>query len=99
MDSPASPLDFSQSKINQNLTAEQKIDLFRDMARIRRFEQTALKFYNGGKMGGFLHLYIGQESVAVGTISTISAVRFPEKLASTDMVVLLTSLPRRTTLS
>ena len=39
------------------------------MVRIRRFEQTALKFYNGGKMGGFLHLYIGQESVAVGTIS------------------------------
>ena len=69
MDSPASPLDFSQSKVNQSLSAEQKIDLFRDMARIRRFEQTSLKFYNGGKMGGFLHLYIGQESVAVGTIS------------------------------
>lgn len=69
MDSPASPLDFSQSKINQNLTADQKIQFFRDMARIRRFEQTALKFYNGGKMGGFLHLYIGQESVAVGTTS------------------------------
>lgn len=39
------------------------------MSEIRRFEQTALKHYNGGKMGGFLHLYIGQESVAVGTIS------------------------------
>ena len=35
------------------------------MLRIRRFEQQALKFYNQGKMGGFLHLYIGQESVAV----------------------------------
>lgn len=39
------------------------------MFRIRRFEQVALKYYNAGKMGGFLHLYIGQESVAVGTMS------------------------------
>lgn len=62
-------LDFSESKINQELTAEDKIQFFRDMSRIRRFEQTALKFYNKGMMGGFLHLYIGQESVATGTIS------------------------------
>ncbi len=61
--------DFAQADINQSLTAEDKIQFFRTMTRIRRFEQTALKFYNGGKMGGFLHLYIGQESVAVGTIS------------------------------
>ncbi|MGB1874328.1 MAG: pyruvate dehydrogenase (acetyl-transferring) E1 component subunit alpha [Akkermansiaceae bacterium] len=61
-------LDFSESKINQELTAEDKIQFFRDMSRIRRFEQTALKFYNKGMMGGFLHLYIGQESVAAGTI-------------------------------
>jgi pyruvate dehydrogenase E1 component alpha subunit len=62
-------LDFASSPINQALTAEDKIDLFRTMARIRRFEQAALKYYNAGKMGGFLHLYIGQESVATGTIS------------------------------
>lgn len=68
MDSPDSLLDFSQSKVNQSLTNDDKIQLFRDMVRIRRFEQTALKFYNKGMMGGFLHLYIGQESVAVGTI-------------------------------
>jgi len=61
--------DFAQAKVNQSLTAEQKIQFFCDMSRIRRFEQTALKFYNGGKMAGFLHLYIGQESVAVGSIS------------------------------
>lgn len=69
MDSPASLLDFSQSKVNKELSHEDKIDFYRQMVRIRRFEQTALKFYNGGKMGGFLHLYIGQESVACGTIS------------------------------
>ncbi len=62
-------LDFAQSPINQALTPERKIELFTQMVRIRRFEQTALKYYNAGVMGGFLHLYIGQESVAVGTIS------------------------------
>jgi len=41
------------------------------MLRIRRFEQAALKSYNAGKMGGFLHVYIGQESVATGTVSLI----------------------------
>jgi len=61
-------LDFSESKINQDLTPADKIQFFRDMARIRRFEQTSLKFYNKGMMGGFLHLYIGQESVATGTL-------------------------------
>ncbi len=64
-----SRLDFASSPINRALTAENKIDLFTQMTRIRVFEQTALKYYNAGRMGGFLHLYIGQESVAVGTIS------------------------------
>jgi len=62
-------LDFATSAINQALTAEQRIGLFTLMVRIRRFEQAALKYYNAGKMGGFLHLYIGQEAVAVGTLS------------------------------
>lgn len=62
-------LDFAGSPINKALSAEDKIELFRKMVRIRRFEQEALKYYAAGKMGGFLHLYIGQESVAVGTLS------------------------------
>jgi pyruvate dehydrogenase E1 component alpha subunit len=60
---------FADAEINRKLTPEQKIGLLRDMFRIRRFEQTSLKYYNQGKMGGFLHLYTGQESVAVGTVS------------------------------
>ncbi|MCC5790208.1 MAG: pyruvate dehydrogenase (acetyl-transferring) E1 component subunit alpha [Opitutales bacterium] len=40
------------------------------MVRIRRFEERSLKSYTQeGKIGGFLHLYIGQESVAVGSVS------------------------------
>ena len=65
----STPLDFANSPINLALTPQRKVELYTQMVRIRRFEQAALKYYNGGKMSGFLHLYIGQESVAVGTIS------------------------------
>jgi pyruvate dehydrogenase E1 component alpha subunit len=66
---PSHRLDFASSPINRALSAEQKVELLRKMIRIRRFEQASLKYYNAGRIGGFLHLYIGQESVAVGTIS------------------------------
>ena len=68
-DSEAASTDYSQDPINQKLSADDKIELLRQMVRIRRFETVSLKYYQQGKMGGFLHLYIGQESVAVGTIS------------------------------
>ncbi|MGH7963859.1 MAG: pyruvate dehydrogenase (acetyl-transferring) E1 component subunit alpha [Candidatus Binatia bacterium] len=47
------------------------LSLYRDMVRIRRFEEEAARSYTRGKMGGFLHLYIGQEAVAVGAISAV----------------------------
>ena len=47
--------------------------LFRDMMLIRRFEEKAAEAYALGKIGGFLHLYVGQEAVAVGAISTLRA--------------------------
>ena len=62
---------FAEAEINTKLSAEGKIQFLREMFRIRRFEQTSLKAYNAGKMGGFLHLYTGQESVAVATISLL----------------------------
>ena len=68
-DAASTKLDFSQSPINQSLTPGRKIELYSQMVRIRRFEQVSLKYYQSGKIGGFLHLYIGQEAVAVGTIS------------------------------
>lgn len=69
METSFSKLEFNKSAINRDLTDEQKIEYYRIMCRIRRFEQVSLKYYNQGKMGGFLHLYIGQESVAVGSMS------------------------------
>jgi len=45
------------------------LDLYRQMLTIRRTEEAAAKAYAQGKIGGFLHLGIGQESVCVGAIS------------------------------
>lgn len=58
-------MDYQTHPINRDWSAAGKIDLYRQMVRIRRFEQTALKNYQCGKMGGWLILSIGQESVAV----------------------------------
>jgi pyruvate dehydrogenase E1 component alpha subunit len=55
--------------INAKLTVEERIELYRKMVRIRRFEERSLRAYQAKKIGGFLHLYIGQEAVAVGCCS------------------------------
>jgi pyruvate dehydrogenase E1 component alpha subunit len=47
-------------------------DLYRRMLLIRRLEEEAARAYATGKIGGFLHLYIGQEAVAVGAIATLT---------------------------
>ena len=46
-------------------------ELFTKMLRIRRFEEEAARLYTERKIGGFLHLYIGQEAVAVGALSVL----------------------------
>lgn len=46
-------------------------DLYRQMLLIRRMEEEAARAYAQGKIGGFLHLYIGQEAIAVGSIATL----------------------------
>ncbi len=57
--------------LNKRLTPEQKRGFLVGMMRIRRFEERSLRAYQQGKIGGFLHLYIGQEAVAVGTVSVL----------------------------
>jgi pyruvate dehydrogenase E1 component alpha subunit len=61
--------DFSTAPINAKLSTEKKLRLLTDMVRIRRFEGESLRQYTQKKMGGFLHLYNGQESVSVGCVS------------------------------
>lgn len=45
------------------------LDLYYQMVVIRRLEEKAAELYQQGKIGGFLHLYIGQEAVSTGIIS------------------------------
>ncbi len=47
------------------------IKLLHEMILIRRFEEKAAEAYTVGKIGGFCHLYIGQEAVCVGSISVL----------------------------
>ena len=69
METAVKSTDHALAPINQALKPDDKIRLLREMLRIRRFEQRALNEYTKGKMGGFMHLYIGQESVATGACS------------------------------
>lgn len=48
------------------------VDYYRRMLLIRRFEEASSRQYMQRKIGGFLHLYIGQEAVAVGAISALN---------------------------
>jgi pyruvate dehydrogenase E1 component alpha subunit len=46
----------------------------REMLRIRRFEERCVELYSASKIRGFLHLYIGEEAVAVGVMSALTPV-------------------------
>src|SRR5947209_20515423 len=47
-------------------TRDQELQALRDMLLIRRFEEKAGQLYGMGAIGGFCHLYIGQEAIVVG---------------------------------
>ena len=53
------------------MNREEAFTLYRSMLLIRRFEERCAQLYVEGKIGGFLHLYIGQEAVAVGAMSLL----------------------------
>src|SRR5690348_7936033 len=52
---------------------EQELRAYREMLLIRRFEEKAGQMYGMGLIGGFCHLYIGQEAVVVGMQSALKA--------------------------
>jgi pyruvate dehydrogenase E1 component alpha subunit len=52
---------------------ESALALLRDMLRIRRLEEKCAELYGEGKIRGFLHLYIGEEAVAVGALHALEA--------------------------
>jgi pyruvate dehydrogenase E1 component alpha subunit len=51
------------------MSKEEYLELYYQMVLIRRIEERAAQLYQQGKIGGFLHLYIGQEAVSTGLIS------------------------------
>ncbi len=53
-------------------TPDEMLSFYRDMLLIRRFEEKAGQLYGLGLIGGFCHLYIGQEAVAVGLQSALT---------------------------
>ncbi len=53
------------------LTRTQLLEMHYMMSLLRRFEEKSAEEYTRGKIGGFMHLYIGQEAVGVGSISTL----------------------------
>jgi pyruvate dehydrogenase E1 component alpha subunit len=61
----------TQGAAGTSLDAALARRLLTDMLLIRRFEEKAAEAYALGKIGGFLHLYIGEEAVAVGATSVL----------------------------
>jgi pyruvate dehydrogenase E1 component alpha subunit len=53
-------------------TKEELLEFYKQMLLIRRFEEKAGQLYGLGLIGGFCHLYIGQEAVAVGLQSALT---------------------------
>ncbi len=53
------------------LTTTRRIELLRQMMLIRRFEERSGEMYMRGRVGGFLHLYIGEEAIAAGLMATL----------------------------
>lgn len=71
---PPSPDKRVENDIDQDpveTTPEELAPLYRQMLAIRRMEEASAKAYSQGKIGGFLHLIIGQEAVCVGAIAAL----------------------------
>ena len=57
--------------IDPRMELEQHLHMFRQMAKIRAFEEQVNELYKGAKMPGLAHLYVGQEAVAVGVCEAL----------------------------
>jgi pyruvate dehydrogenase E1 component alpha subunit len=51
---------------------DHRLGLLRELVRIRRFEERCVELYSATKIRGFLHLYIGEEAVAVGVMQALT---------------------------
>ncbi len=53
------------------LTNEEMIGMYKTMTKIRMFEGRVAEYFAGGKIPGFVHLYVGEEAVAAGVCATL----------------------------
>src|SRR5689334_4069269 len=65
-EAPSRPAAVAQQPSSGPFTKEMELEAFSRMLLIRRFEERAGQMYGMGLIGGFCHLYIGQEAVVVG---------------------------------
>ena len=63
---PGRPPKTVGSGVNDMPPTEDLVAMYKDMLLIRRFEEKAGQLYGMGQIGGFCHLYIGQEAVVIG---------------------------------
>ena len=61
----------TQASEEMQVTPEHALELLSGMLRIRRLEEKAAEMYSLGKIRGFLHLYIGEEAIAVGAMHAL----------------------------
>ena len=52
---------------------EHALHFYREMLRIRRFEEKSAELYSAGKIRGFLHLYVGEEAIAAGVMPALNS--------------------------
>lgn len=62
----------SSKKAISGFSSEQLLSFYKDMLRVRRFEEKAGQLYGMGLIGGYCHLYIGQEAVVCGIQSSLA---------------------------
>src|SRR5579884_1061274 len=64
--------DTIETQVRVDVDRTHAIDCLRQMVRIRRLEERCAELYTGSKIRGFLHLYNGEEAMAVGVVQALS---------------------------
>jgi len=72
MTTPSLNTAVGAAPVPPGLTREHGLRLLHEMLRIRRFEEKCAELYSAGRIRGFLHLYIGEEAVAVGAMQAFT---------------------------
>lgn len=63
---------MTDTALKPHLTRAHLLELMRQMQRIRQFEEKCIELYQSEKIRGFLHVYIGEEAVAVGVMQAVA---------------------------